>query len=83
MIKMAKAMGVKDATSGKDFIAALDNLLASINCDKLKMSDYGITKEELKTYPQRIADVLGGDITADPLPLSAEDYLSIFEKSYR
>ena len=48
MIKMAKAMGVKDATSGKDFIAALDNLLASINCDKLKMSDYGITKEELK-----------------------------------
>lgn len=83
MIKMANAMGVKDAASGKDFIAALDNLLASINCDTLKMSDYGITKEELKTYPQRIADVLGGDITADPLPLSAEDYLTIFEKSYR
>lgn len=83
MIKMAKAMGVKEPTSGKDFIAALDQLLKSINCDTLKMSDAGITKDELKLYPQRITEVLGGDITADPLTLSAEDYLEIFEKSYR
>lgn len=83
MIKMARAMGLANATSGKDFVTALDNLLAAIHCDALKMSEVGITKEELKTYPQRITEVLGGDITADPLPLSAEDYLTIFEKSYR
>ena len=33
-------MGVENPQSGKYFINALDQLLASINCDDLKMSDY-------------------------------------------
>lgn len=83
MIKMAKAMGVENPTSGKDFIRALDNLIAAVGCDNLRMSDAGITKEELKKHPKRVHEVLGGDITADPLPLSDADYLAIYEKSYR
>ena len=83
MIKMARAMGVKDPSSGKDFIRALDALLESIDCADLKMSEAGITREEIKLYPQRVHEVLGGDITADPLPLSDEDYLEIYEKSFR
>ena len=83
MIKMAKAMGVENPTSGKDFIKALDDLIAAVGCSDLKMSDAGITKEELKKYPAMIHNVLGGDITADPLPLSDEDYLAIYEASYR
>ena len=83
MIKMAKAMGIENATSGKDFIRALDDLIAAVGCADLKMSDAGISREELKLYPQRIHEVLGGDITADPLPLSDEDYLTIYERSYR
>ena len=83
MIKMARAMGVKDPCSGKDFIRALDALLESIDCADLKMSEAGITREEMKLYPQRVHEVLGGDITADPLPLSDEDYLEIYEKSFR
>jgi alcohol dehydrogenase len=83
MVKMAKAMGVENASSGKDFIKALDSLIAAVGCSDLRMSDAGITKEELKKYPRRVHEVLGGDITADPLPLSDEDYLSIYEKSYR
>lgn len=83
MIKMARAMGVENPTSGKDFIRALDDLIASVDCADLKMSDAGITKEELKKYPDMVHRVLGGDITADPLPLSDEDYLEIYEKSYK
>lgn len=83
MIKMAKAMGVENPTSGKDFIQALDQLIIAVGCEDLKMSDVGITKEELKLYPQKIHEVLGGDISADPLPLSDEDYLEIYEKAYR
>lgn len=83
MIKMARAMGVENPTSGKDFITALDDLIASVGCADLKMSEAGITKEELKLYPKRVHEVLGGDITADPLPLSDADYLEIYEKSYR
>ena len=47
------------------------------------MSDYGITRDELQKWPQHIHEVLGGDITADPLPLSDDDYLSIYEQSYK
>ena len=47
------------------------------------MSDAGIKEEELAKYPKRIHEVLGGDITADPLPLRDEDYLAIYKKSYR
>lgn len=83
MIKMAKAMGVENPTSGKDFIKALDDLIASVGCQDLKMSEAGITKDELKKFPPMVHKVLGGDITADPLSLSDEDYLSIYEKSYR
>ena len=83
MIKMARAMGVENASSGKDFITALDKLIADVGCADLKMSEAGITKEELKEYPAKVHEVLGGDITADPLPLSDEDYLTIFERAYR
>jgi alcohol dehydrogenase len=83
MIKMARAMGVADATSGKDFIKALDRLIADVGCEGLRMSDAGITREELKKYPTRVHEVLGGDITADPLPLSDADYLAIYEAAWR
>lgn len=83
MMKMARAMGVENPTSGKDFIDALDRLIAAVGCQDLKMSDYGITREEIKKWPQHIHEVLGGDITADPLPLSDDDYLSIYEASYK
>lgn len=83
MIKMAKAMGVENPTSGQDFINALDNLIASVGCADLKMSAEGINEEELKLYPAKVHEVLGGDITADPLPLSDEDYLAIFRNAYK
>ena len=83
MMKMARTMGVENPKSGKDFIAALDRLIAAVGCADLKMSDHGITREEIKKWPQHIHEVLGGDITADPLPLSDDDYLSIYEASYK
>ena len=83
MIKMACAMGIERPQSGEDFIRALDDLIASVGCTDLKMSDYGITREEIKKWPRRIHEVLGGDITADPLPLSDEDYLGIYERSFK
>ena len=83
MIKMAKAMGVEHPTSGKDFIEALDKLIADVGCANLKMSDAGITYEELDKYPAKLHTVLGGDLTANPLPLSDEDYLTIYRNAYK
>ncbi len=83
MIKMAQAMGVKDPTSGQDFIRALDELIDAVGCGDLRMSDAGVTYEELEAWPAKVHEVLGGDITADPLPLSDEDYLEIFHNAYK
>lgn len=83
MIKMAKAMGVENPSSGKDFIKALDELIIAIGCDDLKMSDEGITQEELKLYPAKLHEIIGGDDSANPLPLSDEDYLTIYQNAWK
>lgn len=83
MLKMARAMGVENPKSGKDFVKALDNLVASVGSADLKMSDWGIKKDELEKWPKHIHEVLGGNNDADPLPLSDADYLEIYERSYK
>ena len=83
MAKMARAMGVEGATGGADFIAALDKLIADVNCADLKMSDYGITREELPATVRKYHEVWGGNNDADPLKLTDEDVLGIYERSYR
>lgn len=83
MVKMAKAMGYEEAATGKDFIKALDDLIACVGCQNLKMSEAGITREELKNFPEKMHEVLGGDMTADPLLLTDEDYLTLFEDAYQ
>ena len=41
------------------------------------------TASELKLYPQKVHEVLGGDITADPVALTDADYLAIYEAAYK
>lgn len=83
MIKMAKAMGMEKAASGQDFVDALDKLLSDCDVASLKMSDYGVTYDELEKFPTIARQIGGGDISADPAPLSDADFLSIYQKSYR
>lgn len=79
---MAKAMGIENPASSKDFLNALHKLIADVGCADVKMSKTGITKEELKKYPAKVFEVLGGDITADLVTLKEQDYLEIFENAY-
>ena len=62
VIKMVKAMGAENPVSGKDFIKVLDELIAIVGCTDPKMSDIAITRKELKLYPQKVHEELGGDI---------------------
>ena len=62
VIKMVKAMGAENPVFGKDFIKVLDELIAIVGCTDLKMSDIPITRKELKLYPQKVHEELGGDI---------------------
>lgn len=82
-IKMAKVMGIPDANKPEDFITALVNLQRACGVDDLKMSDYGIQKDECMTLAVNARETMGGLFLANPCPMSDEECAGIFEKAYR
>lgn len=82
-IDMAQAMGKKDATDPMDFITVLTDLQKACGVDQLKMSEFGIKREELPEYVRDAKATMGGLFRMDQLALSDEDCLSIYEASYR
>ena len=49
----------------------------------LKMSDYGMRKEECRTLAVNARETMGGLFLANPCELNDEDCAAIFEKAYR
>lgn len=82
-IKMAKAMGIKDADKPEDFITALVDLQKTCGVADLKMSDYDMKKEECMTLAVNARETMGGLFLANPCPMSDEECAGIFEESYR
>ena len=82
-VKMARAMGMKDANKPEDFLTALAELQKACGVDNLRMSDYGITKEECDTLARNALETMGGLFAANPCEMTHEDCADIFEKSYR
>lgn len=82
-IKMAKAMGIKNADKPEDFITALVKLQQDCGVADLKMSDYGIEKSECMTLAVNARETMGGLFLANPYEMTDEDCAGIFEKSYR
>ena len=82
-IEMAKLMGKEDASKPEDFLTALDDLQKDCGVDDLKMSDYGIEPLEFSKMVQNARDILGPNFSNDPVALSDEDCIRIYEKSYR
>ncbi len=82
-IKMAKAMGIKDASKPEDFITALVQLQKDCGVDNLKMSDYGFVKEESMTLAKGARSMQGGLFLANPCEMSDEECAAIFDKSYK
>ena len=84
LIKMARVMGMpKCRQAGKDFITALQQLQKDCGVDDLKMSDYGIQKDECMTLAVNARETMGGLFLANPCPMSDEECAGIFEKAYR
>ncbi len=83
MIDMARALGKKDASHPMDFVIALAKLQALCNVDNLKMSDYGIQREDLPKMVKNARETMGDLFLVDPIPLSESDCLAIYEQSYR
>lgn len=80
--RMALAMGGQSAKPDS-FLASLAHLQKACGVDKLKMSDYGITREELPAIATNARETMGGLFTLDPVPMSYDDSLAILQKSFR
>lgn len=82
-VKMARAMGMKDADKPEDFLIALSDLQKACGVDDLKMSDYGIEKSECMTLAVNARETMGSLFLANPCELNDADCAGIFERSYR
>lgn len=82
-VKMARAMGREDASKPEDFLSALVDLQKACGVDNLKMSDYGIRKEECDTLARNARETMGGLFAANPCEMTHEDCRGIFERAYR
>lgn len=85
---MAKAMGVDvDSLSEEEramsFVKALIELQEACGVRHLKMSDYGIKKEEIPMLAQKAYETMGGLFSLDPYALSLEETIQIMSAAYK
>lgn len=82
-VRMAQALGKHDAKEPMDFIVALSALQEACEVADLKMSDYGIKKEEAMTLAKNAKATMGGLFKCDRVAMTDEECAAIFEKAYR
>ena len=82
-VRMAQALGKADAKEPMDFITALVDLQKACGVADLKMSDYGIQKDECMTLAKNARATMGGLFAFDPVQMTDEECAAIYEKSYR
>lgn len=83
LIDMAKALGKTNADKPTDFVVALQELQKACGVDNLKMSDYGIQKDEIGKIAENAYTTMGALYQADPCTIAIEDTIKILEESYR
>ena len=79
----SKLQSPAQASSAEGFLTALVQLQAACGVANLKMSDYGVRKEECRTLAVNARETMGGLFLANPCELNDEDCAAIFEKAYR
>ena len=53
------------------------------NVYQLKLSDWGVKPEDFPKMVQNARDTMGSLFTLDPHPMTDEEVLQIYQKSYR
>lgn len=82
-IDMARFLGKTDAKKPEDFLDALLNLQKDCGVDNLKMSDWGIKKEEALTLAKNARATMGRLFQADPAPTTDEEIAGIYERAWK
>lgn len=87
-ITMAKAMGEDVDSLSEDkkpmaFVDALLKLQKKCGVDDIKMSDYGIEKDEIPALAENARLTMAKLFEKDPSPLSLDDTINIMTKAYK
>ncbi len=82
-IRMAQALGMKEADKPEDFLTSLAGLQKACGVADLKMSDYGIQRDECMALAKNASATMGGLFACDRVRMTNEACAAIFEKAYR
>ena len=82
-VAMAKMLGMENASKPEDFLVVLKKLQEDCGVADLKMSDYGFTVEECDMLAENARATMGGLFQCDPAPLSHEECVEIYRRSFR
>ncbi len=82
-MKMAEAMTQQKSNRPSDFIDALVRMQKECHVYDLKLSEWGLKEEDLPAMVQNARHTMGALFTLDPRPLTDEEVLAIYQKSYK
>ena len=82
-VRMARALGMPEANKPEDFLTALTRLQEACGVADLKMSDYGIARNEAEKFMHNAREVMGIMFTSDRIAMSDADIIAIYEESWR
>lgn len=83
MVDMAIALGKADAVKPMDFVTVLKDLQLACGVADLKLSDYGIRREDLPHLAAYAREIMGGLFYVDPCDIAQRDVEAILLHSYR
>ncbi len=85
---LALAMGdtleenLEEEVGGVTFLDALDKLITDIGLAEEKLSDYGVTREEIPALAENALTTMGALFDITPVNMSLEDVIAIYEAAY-
>lgn len=82
-VDMAKFLGMTDAKAPEDFLTALQKLQEDCGVADLKMSDYGIQKDEAMKMAVNARETMGFLYRNDPAKATDEEIAGIYERAWR
>ena len=82
-MKMADAMLEAKSNRPSDFIDALVRMQKECGVYGIKLSDWGLKEEDFPKMVQNARATMGNLFTLDPRPLTDDEVLDIYRKSYR
>ena len=82
-VAMAKALGKAGASKASDFVDRLAELEKACGVDDIKLSEYGVKKEEARKIALHALDTMGGLFQKDRYQMSEEEITSIMEDAHK